>query len=440
MSAQDIIKIRRPNYAKLDYATIIDRYTKNRSAAEEYRQKISYPQYLPWEKARFITPPAGFTVEEAWFLSRDLQRPYTQRTPIRTPKGDPLHWLRLEYTDEFLNQFDLYMGGQFMTSRVRMSASEQQTFLTRGIIEESIASSQLEGANVTRKKAKDMIAENRTPRDKDEWMTLNNYTMMSKLTEVYKDVPLSQELLLEMHQVVAAHTMPTDDIGRLRTNQDEITVGSASQTTYIPPDESFLRSELQRLVDFANDEEPSQFIHPIVKAVMLHFWIGYLHPFTDGNGRVARALFYWYLLKKNYWLATYIPISTVIRRAPLQYSDAYIYTEQDNNDFTYFYDYHMRKIRVALDDFIAYVEQQQAENAHIDRVLDTHGRLNDRQKQAMHYLLSNTHHRVSMTSHSSLNNISLGTALSDLRQRQRMHLIFPARSGKFIYYYAKPLS
>jgi Fic family protein len=263
--------------------------------------------------------------------------------------------------------------------------------------------------------------------------------MMSKLTEVYKDVPLSTPLLLEMHEILAENTMPKDEICRLRTNADDITVGNLTETVYVTPDDSFMRLELQRLIDYANDTDSQHFVHPIVKAIILHFWIGYLHPFTNGNGRVARALFYWYLLRKNYWLAMYIPISTVIKKAPTQYGDAYIYTEQDNDDFTYFYDYHMRKIRQALEEFIAYVKRQQNENKQIDRLLDVHGRLNERQKQVTYYLLANSHYRVSMTSHSALNNISLGTALSDLQQLQKLQLIFAVRSGKYVYYYAKPL-
>lgn len=433
--------IRKPDLSKIDTSTLYDRYFSQRKSVLDYMQSINYPVYLPWEKARFILPPEGFSAEEAWVLAKDLRTGSAQHLPIRTPEHDYFHWMRLSYTDRLLNRFDLYMGGQFMTSRVRMSASEQQTFLTRGIIEESIASSQLEGASVTRKKAKEMIAENRAPQGKDEWMAFNNYQMMMKLTEVYKDVPLSQELLLEMHHILAEHTMPEDEIGRWRNDDDDISIGPelSPVTTYVPPRHDFLVKELQRLINFANDEDPDHFMHPIVKAICLHFWTGYLHPFVDGNGRVARALFYWYLLKKGYWLATYIPISTVIKRAPIQYSDAYVYTEQDDNDFTYFFDYHMQKIDQALDDFLAYVEKQQEENRQIDNMLVSKGLLNDRQKQAVHYLLSNVHHRISMTSHSNLNHISLQTALSDLKQLQKMGIVFPVREGKFVYYYAKPL-
>ena len=114
---------------------------------------------------------------------------------------------------------------------------------------------------------------------------------MSKLTEVYKDVPLSTPLLLGMHEILAEDTMLKDEIGRLRTNADDITVGNLTETVYVTPDDSFMRLELQRLIDYANDTDSQQFVHPIVKAIILHFWIGYLHPFTNGNGRVARALF-----------------------------------------------------------------------------------------------------------------------------------------------------
>jgi Fic family protein len=440
MEYMDLEKIATPDRSKISFSDLFDRYDTDRKAILEYVHTITYPEYLPWEKARFKEAPTSLNKEEAWYLGREIRTANSQKLPIKTPSGDFFTWTRLNYTDQFLNRFDLLMGGQFLTSKVRLSASEQQTFMTRGVIEEAIASSQLEGASVTRKDAKEMIAENRTPRNKSEWMAYNNYRMMTKTTELYKDIPLSVELLLEMHEILSANTMETDDIGRLRRDTDNIVVGSPTKITYYPPSEQFLDEQLRSLIAFANDDSPETFMHPILKAIVLHFWVGYLHPFTDGNGRIARALFYWFLLKKNYWLATYVPISTVIKRAPIQYSDAYVYTEQDNNDFTYFFDYHMKKIKIALDDFLEYAEKQQTENKEIDRTLNTRAILNERQKQLMHYLLSSQHHRTSITSHSSLHNISLNTARRDLSELQKAKLIFSLRTGKFVYYYAKPLA
>lgn len=437
----ELFKISEPDYSRIDFPKLYARYRENRSAVMQYVHSVTYPKYLPWEKARFIVPPVGFTAEESWHIAHDLRSANAQTLPVRTPKNEHFTWTRLNYTDQYLNQFDLYMGGHFLTQQSRLSTSEQQSFLTRGVLEEAIASSQLEGASVTRKQAKDMIAENRTPKDKSEWMAHNNYQMMLKITSVYKDAPLSLDLLLEMHRILAAHTMDETDIGRWREDADEVTIGPdlSPLTTFIPPDNAFLTQELPRLIAFANTNDSEHFMHPIIKAIVLHFWVAYLHPFVDGNGRMARALFYWLLHKYDYGLATYIPLSTVIKRAPIQYSDAYVYSEQDDNDFTYFYDYHMKKLKVALDDFLNYVEKQRNENLHIDTLLESYAILNSRQKQIMHYLLSNQHHRVSMTSHATLNKISIGTALADLKHLQQVGLIFALPEGRFVYYYAKPL-
>ena len=74
------------------------------------------------------------------------------------------------------------------------------------------------------------------------------------------------------------------------------------------------------------------FIHPIVKGIIIHFLIAFIHPFVDGNGRTASAIFYWYMLRKGYWLTEYLSISRIISRSKRQYEKAYLYTECDGNE------------------------------------------------------------------------------------------------------------
>jgi Fic family protein len=86
------------------------------------------------------------------------------------------------------------------------------------------------------------------------------------------------------------------------------------------------------------------FVHPIIRATIIHFMIGYIHPFADGNGRLARALFYWHMLRNEYWLAEYLSISQVILDSKDSYYNSFIYVEQDQNDLTYFLLYHTRAL------------------------------------------------------------------------------------------------
>ena len=179
-------------------------------------------------------------------------------------------------------------------------------------------------------------------------------------------------MLFELHRMLTYKTVSREEQGRFRKDQDHIVVsgqiGSQEYITHLPPTEMFVKKEIGRLIDYANDQNGEKFIHPIIKAIFLHFWFGYLHPFTDGNGRLARALFYWYLLRKGYWTVMYLPISLVIKRAPVQYAMAYIYSEQDAHDATYFFDFHIRKIMQAMNDFNEYVSRKISENRKIDNI------------------------------------------------------------------------
>ncbi|MDB5188618.1 MAG: hypothetical protein JWM92_216, partial [Candidatus Nomurabacteria bacterium] len=147
------------------------------------------------------------------------------------------------------------------------------------------------------------------------------------------------------------------------------------------------------------------------------------------------SIFYWYLLRKGYWTFMYLPISTIINKAPLQYAMAYIYSEQDNLDLTYFNDFHIQKIIQSIDEFEEYLDTKIKENKSIDRLLDAKFSLNDRQKQLLHYLVSDLDPSVSVSSHSLLHTVSRQTAIRDLGYLEEKKLIQPKRSGKFVKYY-----
>lgn len=83
----------------------------------------------------------------------------------------------------------------------------------------------------------------------------------------------------------------------------------------------------------------------------LHFALGYEHPFRDGNGRVARALFYWFMFKNDFSAFRYIAISTRLRNAPVKYGRSYLHTEADDLDLTYFIDFQCSVVLRAVTGF-----------------------------------------------------------------------------------------
>ena len=120
---------------------------------------------------------------------------------------------------------------------------------------------------------------------------------------------------------------------------------------------------------------------PVIRAIVLHFMLAYDHPFWDGNGRCARALFYWCVLRHGYWLLEYVSISAVIRRAPVKYGMAFLYTETDEGDVTYFIDHQAEVIEKSVSDLKDYLVKKTRELGELGKTLGVLERqLNRRQK------------------------------------------------------------
>lgn len=432
--------IDKPDLSKIDKTKIFSGVENLSDNFTQFLQDINEPVYLYWDDIRFKQPPKGLTSEEAWYLVKQFRTLVLRSTPVKTEKGEYFKWTKLPNVDEFLHKIDISSGGQIFASMDVLQGANRQKYISRGILEEAIASSQLEGAHTTRHAAKLMITEKREPRNKDEQMIVNNYNTIVKIDEEYKHKPLSEDLLLEMHRMLTYKTIPSDEQGRYRKDEDDIVVqgdiGSQTFVTHIPPKEAFVREEIKKLIDYCNDLNKDKFVHPIVKAIFIHFWLAYLHPFVDGNGRLARALFYWYLLRKNYWTFMYLPISLVIKKAPKQYAMAYIYSEQDSNDVTYFFDFHIRKIMQSLSDFNDYVNRKVSENKEMDTLVSKNIPLIDRQKHLLHYLISEPNIYSTITSHATINNISRQTAAKDFKYLEKANLVKGDREGKYIKYRA----
>lgn len=343
------------------------------SELQEVLTRIS-DDYLYWDKVKHLAPK-DMTAEHLWQAVK-LQR----KTELQRVKFG-------KYTFSFnvttimqslLHDFDLNMGGSLSADGI-IPNNDKQIYLVSSIMEEAIASSQMEGASTTRKVAKDMLRKKLSPMNKSQQMILNNYHTIQQLNE-QKDKVLTMDVLLEIHQNISEHTLdnPADE-GRLR-NTDDIYVMDAinGEIAHTPPSYTEIDSILQDVFTFANEDNPKRFIHPIVKGIILHFMIAWIHPFVDGNGRTARSLVYWYLLKKGYWLTEYLSISRIIYKNKKRYERMFLYTEADDKDMTYFILYNLQVMKKAYEDLKLYLARKQEERKSILMYNDIDG-INARQ-------------------------------------------------------------
>lgn len=319
-------------------------------------------KYLHWDTVRRRTPPDGLTPEQ-WWLALSLARQASLRDlPLVAADGRRFRYSLPDPLLEHLHWIDQHAAGELVVSEAIKEPGDRQRYLVNSLIEEAITSSQLEGASATRPVAKEMIRTGRPPHDRGERMILNNFRAMNALHEL-AGKRLDPDAVFTLHRILTEGTLDNPAAaGRLQQPDEErIRVEASDGTvTHVPPAAVELPARMEAMCRFANGAEPG-FVHPVVRAILLHLWLGYDHPFEDGNGRTARALFYREMLARGYWLFEYVSISRLLLKAPVQYGMSYLYTETDNFDATYFLLYHVQILRRAIEELQAYLVRKMAE-------------------------------------------------------------------------------
>jgi len=393
-------------------------------------------RYLHWDEFRHRPMPEGFSAEECWFVAKSIRHATYREVPLKDKYGRPFVFGMPSQLTELLQQIDRGLGFAGGLAAASTPSAERDNYALNTLIEESITSSQLEGAATTRVIAKEMLRANRPPRDLGERMILNNYLTMQRIREL-KAQPLSIELVLELHRQITQDTLDKPEAaGRLRRSDEQIRVGDFSGAVdyHIPPPTEELPERLRALCDFANvapaANSGTRFIHPVLRGIVLHFALAYIHPFYDGNGRTARALFYWFMLRADYPLFEIISISHALLRAPTRYARAFLYTETDDNDLTYFILHQAAVIREAAKALHAYHQRKQRERHAASSYLNKVPGLNYRQQALLAHALREPGTVYQITAHARSHGVTHQTARDDLFALAERGLLTVSKLGR----------
>jgi Fic family protein len=225
-----------------------------------------------------------------------------------------------------------------------------------------------------------------------------------------------------------------DSAGKLQGTDEERVHVEDSKTNEIlhrPPPAEELPARLALMCDFANGEDGEKgFIHPVIRAIILHFWLAYDHPFVDGNGRTARALFYWSMLSQGYWLFEFVSISRILKEAPSKYGKAYLYTETDDNDLTYYIIYQLEVIIRAISELDVYFERKIKEVQEVENQLKNSSQFNYRQLGLLSHATKHPGAEYTIRSHQESNNVAYATSRADLLDLEAKGLLQLYRQGK----------
>lgn len=377
-------------------------------------------RYLHWDKLQRLPVPKGLSSKQWWLKIKLARANERRRLPLTDTCGRPFGFTLPDTVLRHLHYVDQRCSGEIGMEKAVTSEKEAgRRFLVNSLMEEAIRSSQLEGATTSRLVAKEMLRSGRPPRNRGERMIANNYRALQLVREDLSG-NLTPEAVLELHRIVTEGTLDDPDAaGRLqRPGEGRVAVFSRDEDEHPihrPPPAEELPKRMELLCRFANGaDDGDQFVHPVARAILLHFWLAYDHPFEDGNGRTARILFFWAMRKHGYWLAEYLPISGHIRNARAQYERAFLETETDEGDATYFLIHQLKVIERAIGDLDQYLQRKITEQNEMKKMLHAIDSLNGRQLVLLTHAAKNLDHTYTFAGHARSNRVTHETARSDL--------------------------
>ena len=402
------------------------------------------PEYRPWEYYFRAEPvPDGLMREEWWYAVRTARASTARPTPFIMTDGTrltfnlPDRFLRLneEITAQARGQVEL--PAEVATQGVR------DRYLINSLYEEAITSSQMEGASTTRRDAKKMLREKKDPRTRSERMILNNFLALEFVRD-HLGEELTPEFICEVHRIVTDGTLDeAEDAGRLqRQGEERIRIyGSEGdeQLLHVPPPAEELPERLQRLCDFATGvgEYASQYVPPLVRALVVHFMMGYDHYFVDGNGRTARVIAQWVMLREGFFLMDFVPVSRLLHKAPAQYARSFLEVEQDEGDLTYFLIWHAEVMCRAIRELHEYLARKSKEMGQMKHLL-RRTELNNRQIGVIEEALKDSAFTVTAAAHADRYRVTLQTAHVDLRGLEDGGYLMRVKRGRSFEWYPVP--
>ena len=373
----------------------------------KYNQK-----YIHWEQLKYKKIPEKTTHEGIWALMKIFRK--SRYRFIKFGKG----YFKYSLLDDSLKKIhflDKGSAGNLETGLETINVEGRDRFIISSLMEEAIASSQLEGAATTRRVAKEMLRLRKKPKNYSEKMIINGYKTMQSVLSL-KDEDITPKMILKLHREITNDTLKDkNEEGHFRKNNDIVVADplDIEKVYHVPPDFKELNSLIKEFCEFANKKN-GEFIHPIIKGIILHFLIGYIHPFNDGNGRTARTIFYWYVLRQDYWLFEFMAISRILLRSKVKYGLAYLYTETDENDLTYFINYNLSAIEEALCEMQKHIAKKQREQAEALKLIKSIKNINLRQAEILKEFIKNPSKSFVINEIISTYGIAYDTARNDL--------------------------
>ena len=202
--------------------------------------------------------------------------------------------------------------------------NSMQLYGVKAMEEEIISTFTIEQVDFTRDSVRKILS-GLAPTDESESRIFG----MKKGLEFISDPAnqITEDSIHRLYEMAIGAYLPEEDRllpGNFYRHDSVYVVGAKVEHAGLPWQE--LPAYMGELVAFIHEDSE---INDLLKAALIHFYIAYLHPYFDGNGRMARLVHLWYLVQQGYSSALFVPLSEYINKSRKGYYDAYTLVEEN---------------------------------------------------------------------------------------------------------------
>lgn len=308
--------------------------------------------------------------------------------------------------------------------KIIQNANFKEEFFLDSMVEEAITSAIYEGANSTRAKAQELIATEQLPKNKDEWMLINNYHAM-QLIKKNRNKSLSVDLIKEVHEIVTRNTLEVDDAnfsGRFR-NDAVYVRSSLNEVKHEGVKHDLVESSLNEAIQITTNNQ--RYFPAVIKGILLHYFIAYVHPFFDGNGRTARAVFYFKAMKNNLSFVELLSVSAYLKNHGKQYEKSFEKVVQNDFDITYFIDFNLDALLEAVE-----AVEKKVNYLLSLTMLREELKISENQVGLLQRLALNRFRKITIEQYAARIDKSREIARQELKQLSKLKLLVEKKDGK----------
>ncbi|NDA62540.1 MAG: Fic family protein [Chitinophagia bacterium] len=252
--------------------------------------------------------------------------------------------------------------------------------------------------------------------------------MMLDATQQYQQ-PLTNKRLFGWH----AALFPTGysgmlkiETGKYRSGEMQIVSGAMGKEKihYVAVPAKDVKKEMNKFLAWFNDSQP---IDPVIKSAIAHFWFIIIHPFDDGNGRIARALCDLLLAKSDETSERYYSISSQILEERKQYYAVLQRMQHSSGDISEWINWFLHCLKNALLSSESRL-QNIFRKASFWQIHETVS-LNERQRLMLNKLLDGLDGKLQSSKWSKITKCSSDTALRDIKDLIEKGILQQEKAG-----------